>query len=64
MPDDSLTEREKQVGLLVSKGLTHKQVAPELGRSPATVRNQIQVIYGKLQVSNIAELVGALAAFR
>ena len=61
---DSLTAREKIIASLVSKGFTYKQVAAELCRSPATVRNQIQGIYGKLQVSKIAELVQALSDSR
>ena len=57
IPADSLTARERTIASLVAKGFTYKEVAVELGRSPATVRNQIQGIYAKLQVNNIAELV-------
>ena len=64
IPADSLTARERTIASLVAKGFTYKQVAVELGRSPATVRNQIQGIYGKLQVNNIAELVQALSGLR
>ena len=63
-PADSLTARERTIALLVAKGFTYKQVAVELGRSPATVRSQIQGIYSKLQVNKIAELVQALSGFR
>lgn len=59
---DTLTEREKEIALLVAKGYTYKQVAVQLGNAPATVRNQIQTIYSKLQVNNVAALVGALSA--
>ena len=64
IPADSLTARERTIASLVSKGFTYKEVAVELGRSPATVRNQIQGIYAKLQVNNIAELVQALSGLR
>ena len=64
IPADALTARERTIASLVAKGFTYKQVAVELGRSPATVRNQIQGIYGKLQVNNIAELVQALSGLR
>jgi DNA-binding NarL/FixJ family response regulator len=57
---DDLTEREKEIALLVAKGRTYKQIAAELGKATATVRNQIQTIYSKLQVNNIAELISAL----
>ena len=64
IPADSLTVRERTIASLVAKGFTYKEVAVELGRSPATVRNQIQGIYAKLQVNNIAELVQALSGLR
>ena len=57
---DSLTAREKEIALLVAKGRTYKQVAAELGKATSTVRNQIQTIYSKLQVNNIAELIRAM----
>ncbi len=57
---DQLTTREQTIASLIAKGLSHKEIAQTLGRSPATVRNQIQGIYDKLQVSNIAALIEAL----
>lgn len=57
---DSLAPRQREVAELVASGLTHKQAAQRLGRSPATVRNQMQEIYRKLQVQNVAELTLAL----
>lgn len=57
---DGLSARELAVARRVAQGLTHKEIARELDRSPATIRNQIQAIYGKLQVGNIASLVEAL----
>ena len=57
---DALTPRELQVAKCVAKGRTHKEIAQDLMRSPATVRNQIQAVYAKLRVNNIAGLVEAL----
>ena len=57
---DSLTTREKEIAMLVTKGRTYKQVAAELGNAPNTVRNQLQTIYNKLQVNNVAELIRAM----
>ena len=57
---DTLTLREKEIAVLVAQGRTYKQVAIKLGKSPGTVRNQIQTLYNKLKVNNIAELVWAM----
>lgn len=57
---DALTPREDIVARLTAMGLTHKQIAARLDRSPATVRNQIRSIYERLGVTNVAELVEAL----
>lgn len=58
---DTLTAREREVAALIAKGRTYKQAAAELGKATGTVRNQIQVIYSKLQVNNIAEMVKAIS---
>ncbi len=57
---DGLTPREHTVAQLVSKGSTYKEIAQILNRSPATVRNQIQSIYEKLAVGNVAGLIEEL----
>lgn len=57
---DELTPRELAVARLMAKGDTHKQVAAALGRAPATVRNHMQAIYGKLEVNSIAALIEEL----
>lgn len=59
---DALSAREFQIARRVAQGQTHKEIAQDLVRSPATVRNQIQAIYAKLQVGNIAGLVEAIRA--
>ncbi len=57
---DLLSPREHTVAHRIAKGESHKEIARALGRSPATVRNQIQSIHDKLQVNSIATLVEAL----
>lgn len=59
-PADALSARELQVARLFAHGHTHKQVAQQLVRAPATVRNHLQAIYAKLEVSNVAGLIAAL----
>jgi len=59
-PADLMTPRQREVAELMAQGLTHKQAAQHLGLSPATVRNQIQAIYDKLCVGNMAALIEAL----
>ena len=58
---DSLAPRQREAAELVAQGFTHKQAAQRLGRSPATVRNQMQEVYRKLNVQNVAALAQALA---
>ncbi|HVR54927.1 MAG TPA: LuxR C-terminal-related transcriptional regulator [Pseudorhodoferax sp.] len=57
---DGLSPREAAVARLMVQGFTHKQIATQLQRSPATVRNQIRAIYEKLDIANVASLVQAL----
>lgn len=57
---DDLTPRERTVAELLARGDSYKDIASLLARSPATVRNHIQSIYDKLQVSNVAGLMQEL----
>ena len=57
---DQLNVREWTIVRHIAKGESHKEIAQALNRSPATVRNQIQAIYEKLQVGSIAMLIKAL----
>lgn len=59
---DTLSPREHVVARMVAQGRTHKEIARVLDRSPATIRNQIQAIYGKLEVGNVASLIEILRA--
>ncbi|MGQ9681896.1 MAG: response regulator [Anaerolineae bacterium] len=56
-PQEALTPREEQVLQLLVEGRAVRQIALELGIAPSTVKNHVQSIYGKLQVSNRAEAV-------
>ncbi len=56
-PQESLTTREEQVLQLLVEGRAVRQIALDLGIAPSTVKNHVQAIYGKLQVSNRAEAV-------
>ncbi|MGK5072533.1 response regulator transcription factor [Janthinobacterium sp. ZB1P44] len=47
-----LTPAERLVAAMATKGLPYKSIARELGKSPATVRNQLHAIYQKLGVAN------------
>ncbi len=60
--DDLLTSRESEVLTLISAGLTHKQVARQLGLSKSTVDTYVQRVRQKLNIGNKAELT--MAAFR
>ena len=42
-----MTAAEQEVGLLILKGLAHKEIAALRGTSEATVRQQAQAIYRK-----------------
>ncbi|MEZ5797547.1 MAG: LuxR C-terminal-related transcriptional regulator [Paracoccaceae bacterium] len=53
---DLLTSREREVARELAVGKSAKEVARLLGLAPATVRNQTQSIYQKLQVDNRAAL--------
>lgn len=53
---DLLTSREREVARALAHGKSHKEVARLLGLAPATVRNQTQAIYGKLQIDNRSAL--------
>jgi DNA-binding NarL/FixJ family response regulator len=53
---DSLTKREKEILILISKGLTDKEIADAVFLSPLTVITHRKNILGKLGLKNKAEL--------
>lgn len=61
-PADRLSRREWDVAVAFGNGLTHKEIAKQLGIAPGTVRNHLSTVYEKLGVNNKAELVHILRA--
>ena len=53
----SLSERERQVIVLIAEGLKNRQIAERLFISPTTVTHHLSSIYSKLGVSDRLELV-------
>lgn len=53
---ERLTPRERDISRLVAQGLTNKSIASRLYLSENTVRNNIAVIMGKLNVRNRTQL--------
>ncbi|MDH4134292.1 MAG: response regulator [Gammaproteobacteria bacterium] len=53
----SLTEREREVMLMLVKGLNNRRIAEELGISPRTVEAHRARLLGKTGADNIVELV-------
>ncbi len=51
-----LSPAERNVGLLLLKGLSHKEIASVRGVSERTVRQQARALYGKAGLSGRAEL--------
>jgi DNA-binding NarL/FixJ family response regulator len=52
-----LTEREREILVLVAQGYTNATIAERLVLSPKTVRNSVSNIYSKLQVVSRAEAI-------
>lgn len=56
-PDDRLTDREREVLIMIAAGHTSKSIAARLALSPKTIDNHRGRIIEKLQVNNCAEAV-------
>ena len=54
---DDLTPREWEILNLLAQGLTNGAIAEKLSLSPKTIRNQVSIIYGKLQVGSRSEAI-------
>lgn len=52
-----LTPRERDILKLIAQGLTNTAIAERLSLSPKTVRNQVSIIFSKLQVADRAEAI-------
>jgi DNA-binding NarL/FixJ family response regulator len=61
-PRDELSEREREVLLMLAEGATSKEIALSLGLRPKTVENHRARILDKLGVSNSAAAVRAAIA--
>ncbi|WP_124032417.1 LuxR C-terminal-related transcriptional regulator [Olavius algarvensis spirochete endosymbiont] len=59
-----LTERERDIARSIVQGLTHVEIALNLGISPNTVRNHVSNFYKKLSVRSKVELLGVLRGER
>lgn len=59
-PDDGLTQREREVALLVADGLRSREVAERLGIASQTVKSHLKTIFDKLGVRNRVELARRL----
>lgn len=60
MSEFHLTDKEKQILSLVSKGYLNKEIAHELSNSINTVKQHIRNIYEKLHVQNKAEAINKI----
>ncbi len=58
----ALTRREREVVRLASRGLSGREIAEHLCRSPRTVENHLRSIYRKFGVRNRVEMVRAAQA--
>jgi DNA-binding NarL/FixJ family response regulator len=56
-PFQDLTPRERDILRLLARGLTNMAIAERLSLSPKTVRNQVSIIFSKIQVSDRAEAI-------
>ncbi len=63
-PFDLLTHRESEVARTLAAGKSHKEAARLLGVAPATIRNQTQSIYLKLDIDNRASLAALVHELR
>ncbi|MCG7207458.1 ATP-binding protein [Streptomyces arenae] len=55
-PTAALTRRESEVAELVAKGLSNRQIASKLGRSPRTVEGHVENLLAKLAFSSRAQI--------
>ncbi|MBL9214771.1 MAG: helix-turn-helix transcriptional regulator [Opitutaceae bacterium] len=55
-----LTQREREVALLVRDGLSNEEIASRLHKGLGTVKNQIQSVFTKLEINSRAKLISLL----
>lgn len=56
--DGQLTRRESEVLMLMSQGLSNKEIAKQLGLSPATIKNHVHSILSKSNFSHRSQTFG------
>src|SRR5579883_620328 len=52
-----LTEREREVLVLIGQGYTNNAIAEQLALSPKTIRNHVSIIFSKLQIAGRTEAI-------
>ncbi|MSU25371.1 MAG: LuxR family transcriptional regulator [Opitutus sp.] len=55
-----LTQRERDVALLVRDGLSNEAIASRLRKGVGTVKNQLRSVFGKLEINSRARLISML----
>jgi DNA-binding NarL/FixJ family response regulator len=59
-----LTARERQIAEAITHGLSNRAIAERFGVSERTIKNQLTVIYNKLDVASRLELATLLMGRR
>lgn len=57
---ETLTDKEKEIALAVSQGLSNKEIAAQLNIAPSTVKNHLYTIFRKLNITNRVALVSRI----
>ncbi|SRR6266487_1298929 len=57
LPFPDLTEREREILILIAQGRSNSEIAQQLVINPKTVRNYISSIFSKLQVADRAQAI-------
>jgi len=60
---DELTRREREIAILISQGLSNKEIANDLCIGPSTVKNHVHSILEKLNVRRRSAIVHQLHEF-
>lgn len=58
---DELTEQERQILVLVAKGMSNRDVASEMGFTEGTIRQYVSRIYGKIEIEGHRPMLVAWA---
>ena len=61
-PTERLTPREREVALLVGRGLTNRKIAEELSISEHTVANHVRKILKKLKLRSRAQISSSFSS--